>query len=72
MSGKSGSGGSRDERNGVSPAARRKQIIVGVVMGVIVGVVISALTTFWWWLPAGISLGLATGAIMKPPPERGE
>lgn len=49
------------------PAARRKQIIVGVVMGIIVGVVISALTQFWFWLPAGIALGLAVGAIMKPP-----
>lgn len=51
----------------VSPAARRKQIIVGIVMGIIVGVVISAITTFWYWLPAGIAFGLAVGAIMKPP-----
>lgn len=51
----------------VSREARRKQIIVGIVMGVIVGVVISAITTFWYWLPAGIAFGLAVGAIMKPP-----
>lgn len=65
MSGKRDGGGG--ERGKVSPEARRKQIIVGLVMGIIVGVVISALTTFWYWLPAGIALGLATGAIMKPP-----
>ncbi|GAA2178605.1 hypothetical protein GCM10009847_09410 [Leucobacter tardus] len=49
------------------PGARRKQIIVGIVMGVVMGVVISALTQFWLWLPAGIAVGLAAGAIMKPP-----
>ncbi|QBE49508.1 HPP family protein [Leucobacter triazinivorans] len=52
-----------------SPQARRKQIIVGIVMGAIVGVVLGALTQFWLWLPAGLALGLATGAIMKPPAE---
>ncbi len=51
----------------VSPEARRKQIIIGIIMGIIVGVVISLLTQFWLWLPAGIALGLASGAIMKPP-----
>lgn len=53
----------------VDPKARRKQIIIGLVMGLVVGVVISALTAFWLWLPAGLALGLATGAIMKPPTE---
>lgn len=51
----------------VDPKARRKQIIVGIVMGVIVGGVIALLTQFWLYLPAGIALGLAVGAIMKPP-----
>lgn len=50
-----------------SAAARRKQIIVGLVMGAIVGVVISAISQFWLWLPAGLALGLAVGVIMKPP-----
>lgn len=68
----SDTGGSRDERNGVSPQARRKQIIVGLVMGAIMGVLISWLTEFWLWLPAGLALGLATGAIMKPPPPAGK
>ena len=36
-------------------------------MGLIVGVVISALTEFWYWLPAGLAFGLAVGALMKPP-----
>lgn len=54
----------------VSPAARRKQIIVGLVMGLIVGLVISYFTTFWYWLPAGLAFGLAVGAIMKPPPSQ--
>lgn len=61
--------GSRDEKPKVSPEARRKQIIVGLVMGLIVGVVISWLTGFWYWLPAGLAFGLAVGAIMKPPAE---
>lgn len=51
----------------VDPKARKKQIVVGLVMGLVVGVVISALTTFWWWVPAGLAMGLATGALMKPP-----
>lgn len=54
----------------VDPSARRKQIIVGLVMGLIVGVILSALTTFWLWLPAGVAMGLATGAIMKPPAQK--
>lgn len=51
------------------PKARRKQIIVGLVIGMIIGIVISALTGFWLWLPAGLTLGLASGAIIKPPSE---
>lgn len=54
----------------VSPEARRKQIIVGIVMGAIMGIVISAISQFWLWLPAGLALGLATGAIMKPPADK--
>lgn len=53
----------------VSPQARRKQIIVGLVVGLIVGVVIAYLTQFWMWLAAGIILGLASGAILRPPQE---
>lgn len=60
----------KPDGTGPSREARRKQIIVGLVMGAIMGVVISALTTFWYWLPAGLALGLATGAIMKPPAEK--
>lgn len=59
----------KDEREGVSPAARKKQIFIGLAMGLVMGVVISALTTFWYWLPAGLAFGLAVGAIMKPPSE---
>lgn len=51
----------------VSPEARRKQVIVGLVMGLIMGVVISWLTEFWLWLPAGLMLGLASGYLIKPP-----
>lgn len=57
----------RDGQNQPSPAARRKQIIVGLVVGAIMGVVISFFTQFWLWLPAGLAMGLATGVIMKPP-----
>ncbi|QZY52883.1 HPP family protein [Leucobacter tenebrionis] len=56
--------GKQDE---AAARARRKQIIVALVIGAVVGVVISALTEFWLWLPAGLAMGLATGAIMKPP-----
>jgi hypothetical protein len=55
------------QQQDVTPAARRKQLIVGVVMGAVMGVILGALTTFWLWLPAGIAFGLAVGAIMKPP-----
>jgi len=57
----------RSEKQPVDPAARRKQIIVGLVIGAIVGVGISIFTEFWWWLPAGLIFGFATGAVMKPP-----
>lgn len=50
-----------------TPEQRRKQILLGLAMGAVMGIVISALTTFWYWLPAGLALGLATGVIMKPP-----
>ena len=62
-----GSGDDRGDRP--TAAARRKQIIVGLVMGAVVGVVISAISQFWLWLPAGLALGLAVGVIMKPPSE---
>ena len=65
--------GSRDsgkrDPGGVSPEARRKQVIVGIIIGAIVGLVISFFTQFWLWLPAGLALGLASGAIIKPPAE---
>lgn len=53
----------------VDPSARRKQIFLGIAVGAVVGVGLSLLTQFWLWLPAGLALGLATGAIMKPPRE---
>lgn len=48
-------------------AARRKQLILGLVVGVIVGVAVSLLFEFWLWLPAGIVVGLVTGVMIKPP-----
>lgn len=59
----------RDQRETPSPRVRRKQFIVALVIGAVVGLVIAALTQFWLWLPAGLAMGLATGAIMKPPAE---
>ncbi|MHA3682874.1 HPP family protein [Leucobacter sp. HY1910] len=52
-----------------SPEAKRKQMFVGIGMGLAMGLVLSLLTQFWLWLPAGLAMGLATGAIMKPPAE---
>ncbi|MGO3146046.1 MAG: HPP family protein [Leucobacter sp.] len=52
-----------------TPEARRKQIFLGLAIGAVIGVGLSLLTQFWLWLPAGLALGLATGAIMKPPAE---
>lgn len=60
-------GGSKKPGDGPSPEARRKQMFVALAMGLVMGLVISLLTQFWLWLPAGLALGLATGAIMKPP-----
>jgi len=59
----------QNSKQPVSPQARRKQIILGLVVGAIVGTVLGALTQFWLWLPAGLAFGLAVGAIMKPPQE---
>ena len=59
----------REEPGKPSPAARRKQMIVALVMGAVMGLILSLLTQFWLWLPAGLAMGLGTGAIMKPPPE---
>ncbi len=50
----------------MSPA-RRRQLIVGLVVGLIVGVGVSLWTGFWLWLPAGVLVGLASGAILRPP-----
>ncbi|MBO1900668.1 HPP family protein [Leucobacter weissii] len=50
-----------------SPEARRKQVLLGLAIGAVVGVGLSLLTQFWLWLPAGLAVGLATGAITKPP-----
>lgn len=58
---------SKNQSDQPSPEARRKQVLLGLAVGAVVGVGISLLTTFWLWLPAGLALGLATGAIMKPP-----
>lgn len=51
--------------NGLTPP--RKQMLVAIVIGAITGAAIAWLAGFWMWLPAGIAVGLATGAIMKPP-----
>lgn len=60
-------GGSKSQPNEPTPEARRKQMLVALAMGAVMGLVISLLTQFWLWLPAGLAVGLATGAIMKPP-----
>ena len=59
----------KGKKQPVDPAARRKQIFVGLAMGAVMGLVLGFLTQFWLWLPAGLSMGLATGAIMRPPAE---
>jgi hypothetical protein len=56
------------DREALSPA-RRKQLIVGMVVGLIIGLVISFVTGFWLWLPCGLIVGLASGALIKPPGE---
>lgn len=53
-----------------SAGARKKQIIVGLISGAVTGVIISALTEFWWWLPTGMILGVASGMLMKPPAQQ--
>lgn len=50
-----------------SPEARRKQIFLGLAIGAVIGAGLWFLTEFWMWMPAGLAMGLATGAIMKPP-----
>ena len=52
-----------------TPAARRKQIILGLAVGVVIGGALWFLTQFWMWLPAGVAVGLAAGVIIKPPAE---
>ena len=52
-----------------SPRARRKQMIVGIVVGLIMGVVVSLFTGFWLWLAAGAAVGLAAGGFMRAPAE---
>ncbi|WP_017793211.1 hypothetical protein [Leucobacter salsicius] len=59
----------KNEGGEPSAAAKRKQMFVGIGMGLFMGLLLSVLTQFWLWLPAGIAMGLATGAIMKPPAE---
>ena len=59
--------GSKRGGDGSDPEARRKQVFLGIAVGAVVGVGLSLLTQFWLWLPAGLALGLATGATMKPP-----
>lgn len=58
---------SKQQRQQPSPEARRRQVFVGLAVGAVVGVALALLTEFWLWLPAGLALGLAVGAIMKPP-----
>lgn len=55
------------EREEAIARARRKQMIAAIIIGAAIGGLLWWLTTFWMWLPAGVSVGLATGAIMKPP-----
>lgn len=53
-----------------SSAARKRQIIFGVVSGAIAGIAVSAFTGFWWWLPTGIIVGIASGMLIAPPEEK--
>lgn len=69
MAAKGSRGSGKSHSGGTSPAARRKQVIVGLIIGAIVGAVVSYFTEFWLWLPAGLALGLASGVMIKPPAE---
>lgn len=51
-------------------AARKRQIIIGIISGAVAGVVISAVTQFWWWLPTGVIVGIASGMLISPPEEK--
>ncbi len=51
-------------------AARKKQIVVGLISGAVIGVTISLFTQFWWWLPTGLVVGLASGMLLRPPEEK--
>ncbi len=62
-------GSGKRDSDDTSPAARRKQVIVGLIIGAIVGTVIGFFTQFWLWVPAGLALGLASGVMIKPPAE---
>lgn len=53
------------EDGAMSP--QQKQMLVAVILGLVMGVIIAWLAGFWMWIPAGVAVGLATGAIMKPP-----
>lgn len=57
----------RPDRDDELARARRTQMIAAIVIGAIVGGVLWWFTQFWMWLPAGITVGLASGAIIKPP-----
>ncbi|MGO2140893.1 MAG: HPP family protein [Leucobacter sp.] len=58
---------SKGKGQGPTPEQRRKQIFLGLAVGAVMGLVLGFFTQFWLWLPAGLAMGLATGAIMKPP-----
>lgn len=62
------SGRKRDDQPGSE--ARRKQMIAALIIGAAMGIVLAVLTQFWAWIPAGVAMGLATGAIMKPPADQ--
>ncbi|CAG7616941.1 HPP family protein [Leucobacter soli] len=50
-----------------TPGARRKQVLLGLAVGAVVGAGIGWLSESWWAVLVGLTLGLATGLIMKPP-----
>ncbi|MGK0740747.1 HPP family protein [Leucobacter sp. Z1108] len=69
MASKGSRGSGKRDSDDTSPAARRKQVIVGLIIGAVVGVVVGYFTQFWLWVPAGLALGLASGVMIKPPAE---